>query len=87
MQQYSDAQMTKLISTGGPMAICYQRYTEGNVETWKQSSVLNYGHSGVLLMPVKRMPHPDQVDPRPWPGRKPHHQPDGWAQRKLCCGE
>ena len=23
----------------------------------------NYGHSGVLLMPVKRMPHPDQVDP------------------------
>ena len=23
----------------------------------------NYGHSGVLLMPVKRMLHPDQVDP------------------------
>ena len=30
---------------------------------WKQVAVPNYGHSGVLLMPVKRMPHPDQVDP------------------------
>ena len=29
----------------------------------KQAAVPNYGHSGVLLMPVKRMPHPDQVDP------------------------
>ena len=63
MQQYSDTRMTKLISTGGPMSICYQLYTEGNVATWKQVSVPNYGHSGVLLMPVKRMPHPDQVDP------------------------
>ena len=72
MQQYSDACMTKLISTGGPMAICYQLYTEDNVATWKQVSVPTYGHSGVLLIPVKRMPHPDQVDPAAiaWPGIK-----------------
>ena len=63
LQQYSDARMTKLISTGGPMSLCYQLYTEGNVATWKQASVPNYGHSGVLLMPVKQMPHPGQVDP------------------------
>ena len=31
--------------------------------TWEQVSVPNYGYHGVLLMPVKRMPHPDQVDP------------------------
>ena len=43
--------------------ICYQLYTEGNVATWKHVSIPNYGHQGVLLMPVKRMPHPDQVDP------------------------
>ena len=55
--------MTKLISTGGPMALVYQLYTEGNVATWKQAAVPNYRDSGVLLMPVKRMPHPDQVDP------------------------
>ena len=63
LQGYSDARMTKLISMGGPMALVYQLYTEGNVATWKQAAVPNYGHSGVLLMPVKRMPHPDQVDP------------------------
>ena len=45
------------------MSLCYQLYTEGNVATWKQAAVPNYGHSGVLLMPVKRMPHPDRVDP------------------------
>ena len=63
LQQYSNSRMTKLISTGGPMSLCYQLYTEGNVAAWKQAAVPNYGHSGVLLMPVKRMPHPDQVDP------------------------
>ena len=31
--------------------------------TWKQVSVPNYGQHGVLLMPAKQMPHPDQVDP------------------------
>ena len=31
--------------------------------TWKQVSIPNYGHRGVLLMPVKIMPHYDQVDP------------------------
>ena len=31
--------------------------------TWKQAAVPNYGHSGVLLMPVKWMQYPDQVDP------------------------
>ena len=63
LQQYSDSCMTKLISTGSPMSLCYQLYTEGNVAAWKQAAVPNYSHSGVLLMPVKRMPHPDQVDP------------------------
>ena len=63
VQQYSETRMTKLISTGGPTLICYQLYMEGNVATWKQVSIPNYGHQGVLLMPVKRMPHPDQVDP------------------------
>ena len=38
--------------------------------TWKQTAVPNNGHSGVLLMPVKRMPHPDRVDPaaKDWQG-------------------
>ena len=62
VQQYSETRMTKLISTGGPTSICYQLYAEGNVATWKQVSIPN-GHQGVLLMPVKRMPHSDQVDP------------------------
>ena len=63
LQRYSDTRMTKLISTGGPMTLCYQLYTEGSVATWKQAAVPNYGHSGVLGMPVKCMPQPDQVDP------------------------
>ena len=63
VQQYSETRMTKLISTGGPTSICYQLYTEGNEATWKPVSIPNYGHQGVLLMPVKIMPHPDQGDP------------------------
>ena len=63
LHKFSDARMTKLISTGGPMCLCLQLYTEGNVATWRQTDVPNYGHSGVLMMPVKRMPNPDQVDP------------------------
>ena len=51
MQQYSDARMTKLILTSCPTAMS------------KQVSMPNYGHSGVLLMPVKRLPHLDKVDP------------------------
>ena len=46
MQQYSDARMTKLISTGGPMSISYQLYTEGNVATWKQASVATTATAG-----------------------------------------
>ena len=63
LQHYSDRRMTKLISTGGPTSLCYQLYTEGGVAAWKQAAAPNYGHRGVLLMSVKRMPHPDQVDP------------------------
>ena len=55
--------MTNLILTGGPTSLRYQLYTEGNVAARKQAAVPNYGHSGVLLMPVKRIPHPNQVDP------------------------
>ena len=62
LQLYSDHRMTKLVTTGGPTSLCYQLYTEGGVATWKQTAVPNNGHSGVLLMPVKRMPHPDRVD-------------------------
>ena len=63
LQHYSDRRMTKVISTGGPTLLCYQLYTEGGVAAWKQAAAPNYGHRGVLLMSVKRMPHPDQVDP------------------------
>ena len=63
LRKFSNARMTKLISTGGPMCLSLQLYTEGNVATWRQTDVPNYGHSGVLMMPVKRMPNPDQVDP------------------------
>ena len=47
--------------------------------------VPNYGHSGVLLMPVKIMPHPDQVDPAAWPGRGRHgHQPPRHPQSRRA---
>ena len=62
LHKFSDARMTKLVSTGGPMCLCLQLYTEGNVATWRQTDVPNYGHSGVLMMPVKRMPPRDRVD-------------------------
>ena len=63
LQHYSDRRMTKVIFTGGPTSLCYQLYNEGGVTAWKQAAAPNYGHRGVLLMSVKRMPHPDQVDP------------------------
>ena len=62
LQIFSDDKMTKLITTGVPTALCYQLYTQGGVATWKQSAVPANGHSGILLMPVKRMRHPDRVD-------------------------
>ena len=62
LQLFSDQRMTKLVTDGGSTSLCYQLYTEGGVATWKQTVVPNNGHSGVLLMPVKRMPHPDRVD-------------------------
>ena len=43
--------------------MCLQLYTEGGVATWRQTDVPNYGHSGVLMMPVKRMPPHNRVDP------------------------
>ena len=63
LQHYSDWRMTKLISTGGQTLLGYQLFTEGGVSAWKQAAAPNCGHRGVLLMSVKRMPHPDQVDP------------------------
>ena len=45
------------------MCLCLQLYTKGGVATWRQTDVPNYGHSGVLMMPVKRMPPNDRVDP------------------------
>ena len=70
LQLYSNRRMTNLVSTGGPTSLCYQLYTEGGVAAWKQTAVPNRGHSYVLLMPVKRMPHPDRVDPaaKDWQG-------------------
>ena len=53
LHKFSDARMTKLVSTGGPMCLCLQLYTEGNVATWRQTDVPNYSHIGVLMMPVK----------------------------------
>ena len=66
LQIFSDDKMTKLITTGGPTALCYQLYTQGGVATWKQAAVPENGYSSILLMPVKRMRHPDRVD---WMGQ------------------
>ena len=60
LQVFHDAQMTKLITTGGPTALCYQLYTQGGVAVWKQVAVPENGHRGILLMPVKRIS--DRVD-------------------------
>ena len=38
------------------MCLCLQLYTEGKIATWRQADVPNYGHSGVLMMPIKRTP-------------------------------
>ena len=45
------------------MCLCLQLYTEGGIATWRQTDVPNYGHSGVLMMPIKRTPPHDRVDP------------------------
>ena len=45
------------------MCLCLQLYTEGGVATWRQTDLPNYGHSGVLMMPVKPMLPNDRVDP------------------------
>ena len=63
LRKFSDSRMTKLVSTGGPMCLCLQLYTEGGIATWRQTDVPNYGHSGVLMMPIKRTPPHDRVDP------------------------
>ena len=44
------------------MCLCLQLYTEGGIATWRQTDVPNYGHSGVLMMPIKRTPPHDRVD-------------------------
>ena len=62
---FDDSRMTKLITTGGPTAFCYQLYTQGGVAVWKQVAVPEIGHRGIMLMPVKRLS--DRVD-RPGQG-------------------
>jgi len=62
LKLFSDSKVTKLVSTGGPLCICLQLYTEGGAATWKQTNVPNMGHAGVLLMPIKGSVHPDRVD-------------------------
>ena len=62
---FDDLRMTKLITTGGPTAICYQLYTQGGVEVWRQVAIPENGHRGILLMPVNRLS--DRVD-RPGQG-------------------
>ena len=60
LQVFDNNQMTKLIATGGPTALCYQLYIQGGVVVWKQVAVSENGHRGILLMPVKTMS--DKVD-------------------------
>ena len=55
LQVFDDARMTKLITTGGPTAFCYQLYSQAGVAVWKQVAVPENGHKGILLMPVKRV--------------------------------
>ena len=55
--------MVKLLSTGGQMCLCLQLHTENGVATWRQTMVPNYGHAGVLLMPIKKTPQQMQPDP------------------------
>ena len=62
LRPFSDSRMTKLLSTGSPMCLCLQLYTENNIATWRQTDVPNYGQSGVLMMPIKRTLNNDLVD-------------------------
>jgi hypothetical protein len=62
LRPFSDSRMTKLLSTGGPMCLCLQLYTENNIATWRQADVPNYGQSGVLMMPIKQTWNNDRVD-------------------------
>ena len=62
LRPFIDSRMTKLLSTGGPMCLCLQLYTENNIATWRQADVPNYGQSGVLMMPIKQTPNNDRVD-------------------------
>ena len=52
---FNDSRMTKLITTDGLTAFCYQLYTQSRVAVWKQVAVPEIGHRGIMLMPVKRL--------------------------------
>ena len=57
---FDDSRLTKLITIGGPTAICYQLWTQCGVAIWKQVKIPENGHTGILLMPVRR--RSDRVD-------------------------
>ena len=60
LEAFDDSRITKLITTGGPRAICYQLCTQGGGAVWRQVAVPENGHQGVLLIPVRM--RSDRVD-------------------------
>ena len=60
MQAFDDSRLTKLITIGGPTAICYQLWTQSGVAIWKQVKIPENGETGVLLLPARK--RADRVD-------------------------
>ena len=54
MQAFDDSRLTKLITIGGPTAICYQLWTQCGVAIWKQVKIPENGETGVLLLPARK---------------------------------
>ena len=60
VETFDDSRLTKLITTGGPMVICYQLWTQCGMAVWKQVRIPENSHMSILLMPVRR--HSDRAD-------------------------
>ena len=53
LEAFDDRRITKLISTGGVGAHCYQLCTEGGGAAWKQVSIPENSLQSILVIPVR----------------------------------
>ena len=54
LEVFDDRRITKLISTGGVGAHCYQLCTEGGGAAWKQVAIPENSLQSILVIPVRR---------------------------------